>query len=209
MKKSCAVGCVVVVLLLGALGVLIATKGPQWFAKGKRFVMNAVAEEQRIAAFESAWIAPSAKPDDQWAPHEFAGWRLKQVKPDSMWSELNISRTGQRMTYEKDGQTVEIGVIAANDLEKPELIKRLTDATINPGRSFKNVGDSSISLDSNTSHSTTTIGNRTHISVGSDEHTRIWWLMDWLFFFRMKSPDQPQLPEEYLKAISGRHAGEK
>jgi len=34
------------------------------------------------------------------------------------------------------------------------------------------------------------------------EHLRIWWLKDWLFFFRATDADPAGFAEEYLKAIS-------
>jgi hypothetical protein len=47
---------------------------------------------------------------------------------------------------------------------------------------------------------TTTMGNRTHVKSG-DSHTRVWWLKDWLFFFRSQGAD-PDIAEQYLKAIA-------
>lgn len=203
MKKSCAVGCAVLLILAAALVGVLMTKGPQWFAQGKGFVMNVMAEEARIGAFEAAWIPPSPEPDGAWAPGTIGQWKLKQHEAVTGWPELNITRGGQRMIYENGSATIEIGVVAANELEKEALLKRVLDAAKDAGNTTtrKSIGNGTVTLNSGAGNMTTTMGNRTHVKSGN-HHTRVWWLKDWLFFFRGQDVD-PDLGEEYLKAISG------
>lgn len=55
-------------------------------------------------------------------------WKLKKADEVPGWPELNVTRAGQRMIHENDARTVEVGVVAANDLEKEVLVKRILDA---------------------------------------------------------------------------------
>lgn len=198
MKKSCAIiAAVFLVLLAGGIGLLVM-KAPQWWAQGKKLVADTMAEEGRVASFEAGWTPPSAKPDAKWAPATIGSWKLKQATEVPGWPELNVTRAGQRMIYENGPRTIEIGVVAANDLEKEVLVKRILDAAKEAGNP---TAHGSIKLNASTGHSTTTMGNRTHVQSGN-HHTRVWWLKDWLFFFRAQDVD-PDIGEEYLKAISG------
>lgn len=203
MKKSCAIGCAVL-LILAAAGVgWVMMRAPHWWQQGTKLVMNTMAEESRISAFESAWTAPSPQPDAAWAPAEIGTWTLKQQEQVTGWPELNITRAGQRMIYEKGAATIEIGIVAANELEREALLKRLLDAAKDAGNTTtrKTIGSGTVTLNSSASNMTTTMGNRTHVRSG-DQHTRVWWLKDWLFFFRAQGDDPAGFPEEFLKAIS-------
>ena len=191
MKKSCLVlGVLFLLALTAGIGV-VAMKAPLWWAKGKHAVEQAMAEQQRISDLETKWRPPSEKPDAAWAPAELSTWKLKQVEAVSGWPDLNEARVAQRMIYEYEGLTVEIGVMAANDLEKEVLIERIVEAAKTPGKG----------------HRTTTIVNRTHVRSGN-LNTRLWWLKNWLFVFRSKDVD-PTIEEKYLNAISGSRMVEK
>lgn len=204
MKKSCAIiGALFLVLLVTGIGLLVM-KAPQWWEKGKKLVFATIAEEQRISTFEAEWTAPSAKPDAKWAPATIGSWRLKEVSGVTGWPELNVTRAGQRMIYENGPQTCEIGVVAANDLEKEVLVKRILDATKDAGNKPTTVGSGPVTVSTGTSQTTTTMGNRSHVRSGN-HHTRVWWLKDWLFFFRARDID-PDIGEEYLRAISAQPA---
>jgi hypothetical protein len=200
MKKSCAIVCAVLLILIAAGIGLLVMKAPQWWAQGKKLVLDTMAEEQRVGAFEAGWTAPSEKPDAKWAPATIGQWKLKQVTEVAGWPELNVTRSGQRMIYEDGPRTVEIGVVAANDLEKEVLVKRIVDAAKEAGNKTT-VGSGAFKLKSSAGNLTTTMGNRTYVKSGN-HHTWVWWLKDWLFFFRAQDVD-PEIGEEYLKAISG------
>lgn len=111
--------------------------------------------------------------------------KLKQVDAVTGWPELNVTRAEQRMIYSNGSRTLEIGVVAANDLEKEVLVKRILEAAKEAGSSNRTI----------------TMGNRTHVESGS-QHTRVWWLKDWLFFFRARDVD-PDIGGESLKVLSG------
>jgi hypothetical protein len=204
MKKSCAIGCAVL-LILAAAGVgWVMMKAPQWWQQGTKLVMDTMAEERRISAFEAAWVPPSPQPDAAWAPGEIGKWTLKQVEPVSGWPELNVTRAGQRAIYEQGARTIDVGVVPANDLERETLLTRLTYAAQEAGNTTtrKSIGNGTVTLNSNTGYSMTRRGNRTHMKSG-DAHTRVWWVKDWLFFFRTQGEDAPEFPEEFLRGIAG------
>ena len=203
MKKSCAIGCAVLLLVTAALVGVVMTKAPHWWAKGKKFVLDTMAEEQRISAFETTWAPPPMHETASWAPPTVGEWRLKQSESVTGWPELKVDRAGWRVIYEQGARTVEIGAVPANELERPELLKRLTEAAQARAEmiSRKTIGSGSVTLNTSSGHMTTSMGNRTHVQAGG-EHLRIWWLKDWLFFFRATDADPAAFAEEYLRAIS-------
>lgn len=191
MKKSCLVLGGLFLFAVAALIGVVVMKAPQWWAKGSKFVQEAMAEQKRIEEIEKNWTPPSETPDASWAPAELGPWKLKQTEAVSGWPDLKVTRPGQRMVYENGGKRIEIGVVAANDLEKEVLIKRILEAEQDAGKG----------------HMTSTMGNQTHVRSGS-HHTRVWWLKNRLFFFRSEDVD-PDVAEAYLNAISGVNKAEK
>lgn len=191
MKKSCAViGVVFLLLLVAGIGTL-AMKAPAWWAKGTKFFQEAMTEQRRIEEIERNWTPPSETPDASWAPAALGEWKLKQMESVSGWPDLKVPRPGLRVVYEKGGRQVEIGVVAANDLEKEVLIERILEAAQNGG----------------SGHMISTMGNQTQVKTGS-HHTRVWWIKNRLFFFRSQAVD-PDFAETYLNTISGTRKAEK
>lgn len=210
MKKSCAVGCVVLLVAVAVLIGVVTMKAPQWWQRGRQFVLDTMAEEQRMAAFEAAWTAPSAQPDAGWTPDAVGAWRLKESAAVTGWPELNVDRAGRRATYADGARTVEVGVLAANELERPELQKRVIAAAQQGGGTTtrKTIGNGTVTLGGSGSHTTTTMGNRTHVSTSAGGHTRLWWVKGWLFVFRSRDADPAQFAEEFLKAIDATRPAE-
>lgn len=184
MKKSCLVIGGLFLLLLTAGIATLVMRAPQWWEKGAKFVQGVIAEQERIERFESDWTPKSNQPDAAWAPAALGEWKLIQTESVSGWPDLKVTRPGQRMVYENGGKRLEIGVVAANDLEKEVLIERIVEAAQQPS----------------TGNMTSTRGNQTHVRSGP-RHTRIWWLKNWLFFFRSTDVD-PDVGEAYLNEIS-------
>lgn len=201
MNKSCAIGCAAILIFFAALAAMLIVKGPAWFASGKGKVMKLIAEEQRISSFESAWAPPSSKLDQQWAPPEIGEWKLKQLETVAGWPDLNVAVPGQRMIYENGEQIIEIGVVAANELEKETLIQRIKEALEAGGRSSRQFG-SGVSVTTSGSRTTTQMGNRIDVKINDTNRTRLWWLKDWLFFYRTQNAeDLGSFAEQYLRAI--------
>ena len=188
MKKSCAIGCAVLLLLAAALVGVVMTKAPHWWAKGKKFVSDTMAEEQRVSAFEAAWTPPSPEDVAGWAPQAVGEWKLELGAKKTDWPELKLDRAGWRSIYKQGARTIEIGAVPATELEKPELLKRLTsgagprlDDHAQEHRQWH--GDAEF----NTGQDDDDDGNRTHVQAGG-EHLH-GWLKDWLLFFRATDAD--------------------
>ena len=190
MKKSCLVLGGLFLLALAAGIAVLAVKVPNWWADGKRYVEAAMAEQKRIDELEKHWTPPSENPDAAWAPAQLGDWKLKQTETECGWPDLNVPQVAQRMIYENNGQTIEIGVMTVNAPEKEAGIERIVEAAKTAGSGCW----------------TTNFGNRAHVRSGN-LNTRVWWLKNRLFVFRSKDVD-PLLGEQYLHAISGGNKAE-
>jgi hypothetical protein len=205
MNRNFAIGCGVVLLLLAVGVVALVSQAPKLFHKGAAFVMEAVAEEQRISALEAAWQPPSASPDSSWFPSSVGEWRLERSEPRTGIPELNIERAGQHATYRTSAGPIEVDVVPANDLEQATLLSRAETALENRRQTdaSASAGGVQVSVNSGTSRMTTSRGNRKHVKIGGNEHTRFWWVKGMLFIFRARGDaDSEIFPEEFLKAMS-------
>jgi hypothetical protein len=205
MNRKVAIGCVVVIAIIGAIVAAGYLTLPKLIKKGTAMVKQAMAEEQRIGEVEKAWQPPSATPDASWFPSQIGEWKLERSEPRTGIPELKIDRPGQHATYRTGAGPIEVDVIPANDLEKETLLAR-AETALKEGRqtnqTFGN-GNISVSVNSGSSNFTTTMGNRTHVRIGGDEHTRFWWVKGNLFVFRARgAADSETFPEKYLRAIS-------
>lgn len=205
MNRNVAIGCAVVFVVLGALIVVAVMQVPKLFNKGAAFVMQKVADETRISALEAAWQPPSPSPDSSWFPETVGAWKLERSEPRPGIPELNIDRPGQHATYRTDLGPIDVDVVLANDLEKDTLITR-ADTALDEQRqttSSSGNGNVQISVNSGKSRTATSMGNRKHVRIGGDEHTRFWWVKGTLFIFRARgAADSEVFPEEYLRVIS-------
>ncbi|MGB8169926.1 MAG: hypothetical protein WCF18_20655 [Chthoniobacteraceae bacterium] len=206
MNRNFAIGCAgVIVIIVIFVGVVIL-ETPKFLEQGKALVQRTMADELRIAALENSWQPPSATPDSQWFPATAGEWRLERSEPRASLPELNIDRPVQHATYRSSVGPIEVDVLPANDLEKATLIARAEEALANRRTTESiatNGGSVVLNVNRGSSRITTTLGNRTHVKIGSDEHTRFWWLKDTLFIFRARGEaDSEVFPEEYLRALS-------
>ena len=205
MNRNIAIGCAgVVVVLVIFVGVVIL-ETPKFFEQGKALVGRAIADEMRISGIEKAWQPPSPTVDGQWFPSTVGEWRLERSEPRTGLPELGIDRTGQHATYRTSVGPIEVDVLSANELEKPTLIAKAEEALANRSQSVvsTSTGGVQVSVNTGSSRVTTTRGNRTYVKIGSEEHTRFWWVKGTLFIFRARgAADSEIFPEEYLRAIS-------
>jgi hypothetical protein len=205
MNRNFAIGCVVVLLLLGAVVAVVISQAPKLLKKGTALVMQTMADEARISALEKAWQPPSASPDAAWFPSTIGEGGLERSAPRTGIPELNISRAGQHATYRTGAGPIEVDVVPANDLEKETLLSRAEEALGNrrENDASVNTGGLQVSVHSGTSRVTTSSGNRKHVKIGGNEHTRFWWVKGTLFIFRARgAADSETFPEEYLRSIS-------
>ncbi len=205
MNRNALIGCgglfLAAVILVGVL--ILET--PKFLDQGKSLLSKIIADEARIAALEADWQPPSAAVDGQWFPVQVAGSRLERSGPAAGIPELDIDRAGQHGSYRSSLGNVEVDIIPANDLEKATLLKRAEDALgrrRNP-EATTDAGGVQVSVNRGSSRVTTTRGNRTHVRMGADDHTRFWWVKGTLFIFRARgAADSETFPEEYLRALS-------
>lgn len=205
MNRNFAIGCAgVVVIIVIFVGVLIL-ETPRFIEQGKAVIGKALADEMRITALENAWQPPSATPDAQWFPATAGEWRLERSEARAGLPELNIDRPVQHATYRSSLGPIEVDVLPANELEKTTLLARaeeVLDRQRSAG-STSQVGGVQVSVNRGSSRVTTTRGNRTHVKIGPEEHTRFWWVKGTLFIFRARgAADSEIFPEEYLRVIS-------
>ena len=186
MNRKLAIGCGVALLLfiIGVVALVVVI--PKLIHKGLDVVKNAMAEEQRLSAFENAWSPPSASPDASWFPEKVGMWRLVTQGASTGVARLQIERVGRYGKYQLGADVVEVNVMAANDDEKHELFSRAQ-----PDRSQ---GGTIVSTSS---------GNRSSIRVNGDDYTRCWWMpKGWFFIFHSHGGSDPKdFMEPYLKAI--------
>ena len=205
MNRNVLLGCgglfLVAVILVGVL--ILET--PKFLEQGKSFVKKTMADEQRIAALEATWQPPSAVVNGQWFPATVGERRLERSEPITGIPELDIDRAGHHGSYRSSRGNVEVDVIPANDLEKATLLKRAEDAISNRRKAAAttDAGGVKVSVNRSAARLITTRGNRTHVRVGVDDHTRFWWVKGALFIFRARgAADSETFPEEYLRALS-------
>ena len=209
MNRNALIGCgglfLAAVILVGVL--ILET--PKFLDQGKSLLNKIIADEARIAALEADWQPPSAAVDGQWFPVQVAGSRLERSGPTAGIPELDIDRAGQHGSYRSSLGNVEVDIIPANDLEKATLLKRAEDALSRRRDrvATTDAGGVQVSVNRGSSRVSTTRGNRTHVRIGADDHTRFWWVKGTLFIFRARgATDSESFPEEYLRALSPRSA---
>ena len=182
MNRKVAIGCTVFFILAAVVVVAIGYYGPKLMKKGMSAVGDAMAESARLGKFEADWQPPSAQADAGWFPKEVGAWKLVSTEATPGIPKLNIERATQHAVYQSADASVEVDVIAANDLEKDALFKRAQDG-LNTGGG---------------SRMTTNFGNRVHVRINGTEHTRLWWVKGWLFIFRSRGEDSEKFMEELL-----------
>ena len=203
MNRNVAIGCAVVFLLLAAVLVVAVMQVPKLLHKGAALVMQTVADESRLAALEQAWSPPTPTPDGTWFPSTIGEWKLERSEPRTGIPELKIDRAGQHATYRTGAGPIEVDVIPANDLEHETMVSHAEDALKNRQEVNTDVGGVHVSVNSGGTQWTTTSGNRKHVRIGNEDHTRFWWVKGTLFIFRAcGAADSEAFPEEYLRAIS-------
>ena len=192
MNKALAIGCAVVLLLIGAVVGVAIWQGPKLLAKGKGLVQDAMAKGARISAMENGWQPPSTEPDASWFPDEVGNWKLERSEPTSSARELNIERKGHRATYRSGAGLMEVLVVPANDLEKGEMIDRISNALGSRPDFQSDSHGVKVSISGGSSSMTTTLGNRTTIQRNG-ERAQFWWIKGWLFIFRPRGEADPEV----------------
>jgi len=204
MNRSVAIGCGIVIAVFAVLIGLVAWLGPKLFEKGKSYMTQVMAEQaaerKRINAIESAWQPPTAAADATWFPDQVGNSKLERSEPFASIPEMHIERAGHRATYRSGAGRIGVVVLAANDLEKDTLIRRISDSV--RGRSIDSPGLGENDFN-NLSASTTPYGARRHEKFANGEQVQFWWIKGWLFFFQTHDNVDPKdFSEELLGATA-------
>jgi hypothetical protein len=175
MNRNVAIGCASAFVLFAVVVVGAYFAIPKLVKKGAAAFSEVMAEQTRLAEVEAQWRPPGAAPDAAWFPEAFGDWRRVSVDATTGIPRLNIDRPTQHAVYQSAERTVEVDILAANDLEKDALVQRVQKA-LESGSS---------------SRMTTNLGNRVHVRLNGNDHTRLWWVQGWMFVFRAKGADDP------------------
>ncbi len=155
-------------------------------------------------ALEKAWREPGQRPDASWFPAVLDGFTLRTTEALTAMPELQLDRPGWRGKYRGEKQDEEVTILPVSDLERDGIFDRAASMLeANSQRVITGGGDhSSFKITTNSGHLTTRSGNRFYIKVNGDEHTRLWWIKDWLFIFRTTGPDDPDaFADKFIEAM--------
>ncbi len=209
MNRKFLLGCgCLVLILIGTIAAGIFFAAPRLYKKGTGWFNAQMADSGRRAAVEAAWKEPSLRPDASWFPPVVDGWTLGTSEDFTTLPELQLDRPGRRGKYRGEKQDVAVIVVPVSDLEVEGVMSRAVAAlqTSHAGDSDRsNSGTSSANIRTTRSSSvvTTRTPRRMHAVFNGDDHTRMWWLKDWLFIFRTTGPEDPDaFAEKYLGAMS-------
>ena len=205
MNRKVLLGCgSLILLVIAVIAIGIFVVAPRMMEKGKGWLSAQMEESKHRTAIESAWQPPSQRPDASWFPTVVEKWTLRTSTDISTVPELQLDRPGRRGTYRGEKQDVEVIVIPVNDLERDGIFDRAA-ATLSEQskRVFKgNTEHGSIRIETGGSQVTTRTPGRLYLRLNGDDHTRLWWIKDWLFVFRTVGPDDSDFfAEKYLEAM--------
>ncbi|MEA3213266.1 MAG: hypothetical protein QOE70_6323 [Chthoniobacter sp.] len=204
MNRKIVIGCAVVFIMFAILVGVAMVQLPRLFEKGKGWFLATLAEQQRIDKLEAAWKPPSPNVDATWFPAELGEWKLDRSAPIPGVPELDIPRGGYHASYSSSRGSVQVEVVAANDLEKETLLRRAQDAlskAADAEETTTRVGGVTVTSKNGSSRMTSSMGSRTHVQLKGDEHTRFWWVKGWLFIFRARgAADSETFPQKLLEA---------
>ena len=203
-RKSCfGCGCLVL-LIIGAIAIGIFVVAPRVMEKGAVFAGEMIESSKHRAAVESTWQPPSERPDASWFPAAVEKGTLRTSADISTVPELQLDRPGRRGTYRGEKQDIEVIVIPVSDLEREGILDKAASTLADESRHVikGNTANSSFRISTNTSRVTMRTPGRLYVRLNGDDHTRLWWIKDWLFIFRTTGPEDPDaFAEKYLEAM--------
>ena len=204
MNRKIALGCgclvLIVIAVIGA-GIFSAR---HFFEKGQSWVAAQVEDSKKRAAIESAWQPPSLRPEASWFPATVGAWTLRTSEDITSVPELQLDRPGRRGKYRGEKQDMEVIVVPVSAEEHESVFDRAASALADKSKHVISGGTdhSSYRIETSTSKVTTRMGNRFYLKLNGDDHTRLWWMKDWLFIFRTTGPENPDaFADQYLEAM--------
>lgn len=180
------IGCLIALALLALFVVLAVRSAPRLAKRGMAWANAQMADAAKTAAFEAAWMPPSATPDASWFPTAVGDWKSDASEDFTSLPALEIERGGRRATYRHGTRTVEVSVVRANELEHEAIFARAQKAL----------------SARNGTRLTTSAGHQMRVRIGSAEQTRMWWIKGWIFIFQAQSETDPaDFAQTFLETI--------
>jgi hypothetical protein len=158
----------------------------------------------RRSGIESAWKEPSARPDASWFPAAVNKWTLSTSEPITTAAEVQIDRPGFRGKYRGEKQDMEVTILPVAREELKGVFDRAQAGLAAAGkRVIEKSGNPSFRFESSGSQTTTRTPGRLYVRVNGDQHSRLWWIQDWLFIFRTTGPEDPDgFADRFIETMS-------
>ena len=187
MNRNFLIGCGCLAAIVVAAVVFVLFGARSVLKSGTSWVSTQMADAGRRAAIESAWREPGPRPDASWFPGTVGKWTLSTSEGFISLPELQLDRPGWRGKYRGEKQDVDVTIVPVSDLEVDGVLDRAKDALERGGGS----------------KTSTRVGHRLYVGLNGIEHTRMWWLKDWLFIFHTSGPEDPDaFADAYLSAMT-------
>ena len=204
MNRKIAIGCVVlIVIVIGAIGLGVYTARHAW-ERGKGWVAAQIADAKHRSEIESAWQPPSQRPDASWFPAAVDSWTLQTGGDITNVPDIQLERPGRRAKYRGDKQDVEVTVVPVAAEEREAVFDRAATALEDKGKHVVSGGTEHTSFHVETSGGkvTTRTPGRFYIKLNGDQHTRLWWMKDWLFIFQTTGAEDPDaFADKFIEAM--------
>ena len=196
MNRKVVIGCAAVIAVIIVLTVATMAFAFRAVKKGKGWVESKLADLKRLEAVEQDWHPPSEKVEASWFPGSVDEWALVSSALIQGSPELALTRDGMKATFSKGNETMEVIVVPVSAAEADAVLGKVKDHLTKPRTFTRKIGDDgSLTITSSNSRRTTQFGHRVHVAVNG-EHTRLWWMREWLFAFR---PSESNDPEEFME----------
>ncbi len=196
MKKGLLIGCGVLLLIMTAIIGMIIIAGPGLFESGKEWVGKQWSGIREMSAIEQNWHPPGAILGQEWFPKQVADWQRTDVAAPVTLPEVSSrSLSGGSARYQTiGGRVVKVTIVPVPAAEKDAVIKEIEEALKNGGKTTTTRSHNNFSITTTTSvsHRMTRVQDRVHLVMNGDEHTRLWWIKDWLFMFQSQGGEDPE-----------------
>ena len=205
MNRKFFLGCgCLILIVIGTIAIGMFVAAPRAWQKGKTWFNAQLKEASRRSAVESAWQPPSARPDASWFPAVVDNWTLSISEDIATVPDLQLDRPGRRGKYRGEKQDIEVTVVPVSAEELNGTLDRAQSALVASGKHvIEKSGNPSFKIETSSSHLTTRTPGRLYVRLQGDEHTRLWWIKDWLFIFRTTGPEDPDaFADRFIESMS-------
>ncbi len=206
MNKKFAGGCcgiialaIVAVIVFGLFNVRHAVQ------RSKSWIGAQIDDAKHRSAVESAWQPPTAKPDALWFPAAVDRWTLSISEDIAAVPDLQLDRAGRRGKYRGEKQDIEVIVVPVSGPELDDIFNRAPSLLAESSKRViaGNSANGSYKIAVSSSQISTRTPGRLSVQINGDEHSRLWWIKDWLFIFRTTGPEDPDaFADRFIETMS-------